>query len=765
MELPGYKILKKINQGGMATVYLALQESLDRRVALKVMSPVLSADKGFTERFRREANIVGQLSHPNIIAIYDIDEYKKIKYIAMDYLPAGSVTDRIHEGISAQESLDIVRQMALALEHAHDKGFIHRDIKPENILFRANGIPVLSDFGVARAVSSNTQMTNAGTVLGTPNYMSPEQARGKELDGRSDLYSLGVVFYEMLVGHPPYQAEEAVAVAIQHLTAPIPKLPAELSVYQPLINRLLAKKPEDRFQSAREVIDFIDSFNATLAIHKRSSGNAPEISTYDLFKALIATSYAHITSSIKKKIGAGPTVKKLETEISEITPTEVRPHIFGAGGLGVLVYRRINIRLALTIITVVIAAAIVIIWASTGSDSSSQVNAIDTVIDNPKNQITSTENSANSENTQPLDDGIKNSANEPQELAIAPENNPETSVNTAATAGSVEQPTTKPSPQKPTKFSVTVKTQPKDALVRIMNIRERYQDGIKLAPARYLVNVTKSGYFDFQQWYEVTNNNLTIEINLTKKPTAGKIIQHKLADGTNAPEMIVIEPGNFIMGSVSFPDTQPRREVSVDHYFAVSTTEITFEDFDKFTQATHSDFIGDQGWGREKRPVINVTWLQATAYTQWLSKQTQQKYRLITELEWEYIASNYGNQEYPWPGEEEDGREKANCRSGCKSTFSTFLTRKTAPAKTYPPNTLGIFELGGNVAEWTQDCYYPSYDSALNKNTEDCEFHSVRGGSYLDKIDELNVFRRESFPSDQFERDLGFRIVLELPGI
>lgn len=172
MQIPGYRIIRKINQGGMSTVYLAIQLSVGREVALKVMSPALNADPVFSERFQREANIVGQLSHPNIVSIYDIGRYKNLNYIAMDYLPGGSIHDKMTTGLSTQESLRITKEIALALDHAHDKGYIHRDIKPENILFRENDAAVLSDFGVAKTVSTASRMTNAGTVVGTPHYLS-----------------------------------------------------------------------------------------------------------------------------------------------------------------------------------------------------------------------------------------------------------------------------------------------------------------------------------------------------------------------------------------------------------------------------------------------------------------------------------------------------------------------------------------------------------------------------------------------------------------
>src|SRR3954467_3640701 len=210
LQIPGYRIIRKINQGGMSTVYLAIQISVGRIVALKVMNPGLTSDPAFNERFQREATIVGQLSHPNIVAIYDIGREADLNYIAMDYLPGGSVHDKMINGLTGEEALRVTKEVANALDHAHEKGYIHRDIKPENILFRADNSAVLSDFGVAKGIVGVSRMTHVGTVVGTPHYMSPEQTRGQPTDARSDLYSLGVVFFEMLTGALPYQGEDAV---------------------------------------------------------------------------------------------------------------------------------------------------------------------------------------------------------------------------------------------------------------------------------------------------------------------------------------------------------------------------------------------------------------------------------------------------------------------------------------------------------------------------------------------------------------------------
>ena len=258
LEIPGYSIEREIGRGGMARVYLAVQKKFGRLVAIKVVSPEYTADPSFGKRFVREARIIAQLSHPNIVQVHDAGVNEQCYYLVMEYLRGGDLNRRLKRGLHMQAAISVVKDIARGLDSAHSKGFVHRDIKPENILFREDGSAVLSDFGVARVISSDASITRHGTVVGTPQYMSPEQASGRTLDGRSDIYSLGVVFYRMLTGEVPFKADSAVAVGIRHLQDPIPRLPEHLSPMQPVIDRFLAKKPEQRFQSGAEVIDALD---------------------------------------------------------------------------------------------------------------------------------------------------------------------------------------------------------------------------------------------------------------------------------------------------------------------------------------------------------------------------------------------------------------------------------------------------------------------------------------------------------------------------
>ncbi|MEO5595953.1 MAG: protein kinase [Lysobacteraceae bacterium] len=258
IEIPGYRLLRLLGEGGMARVFLAVQQSLDREVALKILSPKLADDVDASARFLREARLAAQLHHPNIVPIHDVGLHDGVAYIAMQFEPGGTVAPDVGQPCDAVTALRIVRDIAIALDYAHGQGVVHRDIKPENILRRADGSCVLSDFGIARVIESQTVLTQEGTSIGTPQYMSPEQLRGEKVDGRADLYSLGVVLYQLLTGALPYTGSDGWAIGMQHINAAIPRLPTHLANMQPLLDTLMAKTVDGRPQTGAQVVRQID---------------------------------------------------------------------------------------------------------------------------------------------------------------------------------------------------------------------------------------------------------------------------------------------------------------------------------------------------------------------------------------------------------------------------------------------------------------------------------------------------------------------------
>ena len=252
-----YEIKSELGRGGMATVYHAYDPSFDREVAIKVLPREFLHNPQFLERFQREVKTIAQLEHPAIVPVYDVGEHDGLPYFVMRYMPGGSLSDMIKKGkFNLEDTARIVERLAGALSYAHRKGIIHRDLKPDNILFSEEAYPFISDFGIAKFAQSQTGGLTGSGIIGTPDYMSPEQATGSELDHRSDIYGLGVIVYQMLTGEQPYKSDTPMGVAIKHVTDPVPNillvdkdLPEELGE---VMTTTLAKDPKDRYPGAVE---------------------------------------------------------------------------------------------------------------------------------------------------------------------------------------------------------------------------------------------------------------------------------------------------------------------------------------------------------------------------------------------------------------------------------------------------------------------------------------------------------------------------------
>ncbi|NIM79531.1 MAG: protein kinase [Candidatus Aminicenantes bacterium] len=262
-EIPGYRIEKKLGRGGMADVYLGVQETLDRKVAIKILNPEMMQKPMLLQRFLNEARTASRLEHPNIVTIHNVEQIGDTCCIIMEYLQE-SLVDRIKLSptgkIEPGEAFRILKQVANALRYAHQEGFIHRDIKPDNILFRKDNTPVLVDFGIARPVHADTHLTATGMIIGTPHYMSPEQCKGEKIDAQSDLYSLGIVLYEMLTGCIPYKADSAAGILVKHIQSPVPQLSGQLVKYQPLLNKMVAKEKSQRVRSGEELLNLLREY-------------------------------------------------------------------------------------------------------------------------------------------------------------------------------------------------------------------------------------------------------------------------------------------------------------------------------------------------------------------------------------------------------------------------------------------------------------------------------------------------------------------------
>ncbi|MGK0500608.1 MAG: serine/threonine-protein kinase PpkA [Oceanicoccus sp.] len=743
MAIPGYRILSKIRQGGMSTVYLAVQESVDRQVAIKVMSPSLNNDPGFANRFKREATIVGQLSHPNIVSIYDVGKYKKYNYIAMDYLPGTPLQDRLKESIDRDSALDIVRDIALALDYAHSRGYIHRDIKPDNILFRENGGAVLCDFGIAKAIKTDINMTQLGSVLGTPHYMSPEQAQGKDTDGRSDIYSLGVVLFEMLCGQVPFSGDDPVAVAVKHISSPVPKLPVEHKLIQPIIETMMAKKPAQRYQTGNEVIAALDKLEHDLTEnanpHTQSSAST-SLQILQVSAALFSTLLTTVTLSLKRlmlskviftsspKALSSRQIEELDRFILDDDATELADELSDALLIQDTVEQlAITLNRGLLYWPVFIIGSILVLFIYIDKEHPERLRQVYSIFSMPV---------ANPEESR-IDLSVSTLPKAVVELSpIASSSDIESAEIVEASISSADI----------KRYELRINSQPADARISILNIKPRFRQGISLEPGDYRIKVAAEDYFSHTFWLRINDQpvqrSIILEAN-EKTIVAGTIIQHSFTiddkdsdNPINGPTMVVVA------------SSEPTS-------IAVSQYEISFHQYDIFAQQTERRLPKDFGWGRDNRPVVDVSYEDALAYAQWLTGQSDNAYRLPQQQEWQQAARADSTTAYWWG--DNSASKQANCKKGCDSKFAKLFGSRTAPVGHYPANGWQIFDSAGNVAEWLAGC-----QQWQSEQQQECKRAQIAGGSHQDSANKISADNIKTTAADTRSKTIGFRLVLEL---
>jgi serine/threonine protein kinase len=263
-----YRIIEVVGRGGMATVYKAYHDALSRHVAIKVLTVSLAEDEGFRERFRTEAVTVANLRHPSILQVFDIGEENGVRYLVMEFVEGTTLGAKLGRPWPPQEVVRTLTPIADALDYAHARGILHRDVKPSNVLLGRDGTAILADFGLARIASETVGLTRTGILVGTPEYMAPEQAAGRNATAAADRYALAVVAYEMLFGHVPFRSETPVATLLAHLQQPLPLDTESVRISPPLLRVLrkaLSKKPANRYATATEFVEAMRAVADTTA--------------------------------------------------------------------------------------------------------------------------------------------------------------------------------------------------------------------------------------------------------------------------------------------------------------------------------------------------------------------------------------------------------------------------------------------------------------------------------------------------------------------
>jgi formylglycine-generating enzyme required for sulfatase activity/predicted Ser/Thr protein kinase len=654
-----YTIGGEIAKGGMGVLYRAQDPLIGRTVAIKTIRlDILQGTTGKEEalkRFLREAQSVGNLSHPNIVTIYDVGEDEGLIYIAMEYVDGHSLEDLLKQNkkFSLDEIVQLFSQIGAALDYAHRKGIVHRDIKPANILVDANHKVTIVDFGIARTTAST--MTQTGMLMGTPRYMSPEQISGKKVDNRADIFSLGAILYELLTQCNPFEGESITTVIYKIMHAELrpisefnKQLPAELDG---VVRKALARDADARYQTCRELLDDL----------KKCSLSSGRVDT------------------LNENQG-----KKQETQLLD--------------GMESPVATAAKAKNPLFVVLVVMIAVLGIIFGVI-------------LLKGRKSSAPSAGGGHTAEPSLPAGAG-GTGAGKSIDLAarvVLPEAGPQAGAPPAA--GTKKQPpiTSPKAPQTPAAVSTAVeKTEAKPGTLPVGAVRNA------------------KGFVE--------------QVFFNRTP------------------MVLIPAGDFVIGSPNGQgneDEHPAHKVFIQDFW-LGKTEVTFEQFDFFCRETGRSLPGDEGWGRGNRPVINVSWEDAVAYCQWLSKKTLRNFRLPSEAEWEKAAHS----KYPW-GSGAPTSKNVNMK-GADDGFPF-----SAPVGSFPAGEsfCGILDMAGNVWEWTSDWYSVQYfqtsPSRDPRGPVSGSSRVVRGGSWKNGPDLIRSANRSNERPDRRLNVVGFRVAMD----
>ncbi|WP_395790756.1 SUMF1/EgtB/PvdO family nonheme iron enzyme [Aquimonas sp.] len=649
-QIAGYRLLRPLGRGGMAVVYLAVQLSLDREVAIKVMALDASADADRAERFEREARIIARLEHPSIVGIHEVGRTREGRpYYVMPYLARGDLSQR---DLSADEHqiADILAQLLDALGYAHARGIVHRDVKPENVLFDSGGRPQLADFGIALSRrSTNARITSDGLALGSGGYMSPEQARGEDVDGRADIYSLGVLTFELLTGELPFKASDGLTLALMHAQSPPPRLPTEVKHWQSFIDQAMAKDPRRRFRNAQAMQRALDALSA----HGLSGLNIRRLWLQARAQPLRSPPVLLLLGLFVSLLGA-TVFDQLRPPAQE--PAETMPAVpVEDPAAAAAVQRRLDEAALL------LARGQLVVPA--GDNAAESYLAV--LQARPENE----------EALSGLDavfDGLSQRA-----IAGLSQGQDDAALETVEQARLLAE-------------SAQLQARPgwqrfQGSLAALMRQRvEANIDALDRIGADSILG----------RWRDLGGDRAEINLlaeRIAALPTPGM----RLADANGPPLLFV-----------------PARQGNsrVERPFALMQRELTRAEYARFVVATRRDASScrrrgsllpsplrrrwnDPGFDQnENEPVVCISHADARAFAEWLSVRSGARYRLPTLGEWRHAA--------------QAGSRPARCgaanlaeRDGCRDGV-----RNTAQASRFPADALGFADFSGNVAEWTVDC-------------------------------------------------------------
>ena len=778
-QIGKYTVGRKLGAGGMADVYLATDSAMGRDVALKVLPPEFARDAERIHRFQKEVQASAALSHPNIIPVYDVGEAQvqglSYHYYTMALLPGGDLKQRIEQGLTSEESLSIIKSIADALGYAHDKGLVHRDIKPENILFDESDRPILTDLGIAKAINSGTKMTGTGMSIGTPHYMSPEQAKGEsDLDGRSDIYALGIILFEMLTGKVPYQGDNTMAVGIMHIQNPLPELPNYLKQYQGLLDNCLAKDKGSRYQHAQSLIQDIDRLSQGQSVkasqktrvvqgvqtHPQSSAN--QGLKWGVGGALIATLLVIGVYFYQQNTGpqrySSPATQQVQASIVNQPSTQSTQPVSPQKSEAELAQARLA-ELAITRQLDELAKAAEADIAALrltkpkGNNALEKIGemeqlkpnnalaaALTTQLTDKYRDLTLNVLTANQfdkaqdyiDTLEAIKPGYSQSQGLPAELARQKKRYEQAQARLAAERKRQEKEAAIIAAIEKVKSAISAK--------KFSQANTALQTLKSLSPNHSQLNALTKQYARAKEAYESVERYV------------GKIVS--------------IPAGSFMMGCSASDnqcasDEKPRHRVNV-RSFKLMESEVTFAMWDACVSAGGCSYKpSDSGWGRGDRPVVNVSYDDIIKqFIPWLNRSTGQTFRLPSEAEWEYAARAGSDTKYSW------GNNVGNSMANCDGCGSQWDNKQTAPVKRFSANQFGLYDMHGNVWEWTADCSNSNYKEAPSNGSAwtrgDCRWRVLRGGSWNSKPGNIRASNRYWNFTDYRWDDGGFRLAQDM---
>jgi serine/threonine protein kinase len=775
-------MISEIGEGGMSVVYLAEQISLKREIAVKVMRIEIAKNDLDVQRFKHEAKTIAQLDHPNIINIYNIGQTSKGEiFFTMPYLNHGDFSDYILEDES--EFIKLLMSICDGLSFAHQRGVIHRDIKPENLLFDKFGNVQIADFGIAVS-KDGTRMTQEHQIVGSAQYMSPEQARSLKVGPQTDVYSLGIVIYERLTGTVPFDGDESISILVDHVSTEPPQLSPKMRHWQKIIDKCLAKLPEDRYQSMSELKLALDSI-PTNAL-QRTNDSIQQVLTSDarkhlkwfipIFLLLLVIGVFSLNKTPEEIIS--PATEPQETNIV-VAPVEDEDTDTDINKISTKEQEETPPSSANS------TAPQIILKDEFASEGEEQLN---NTLENTElitqtsatEEITATELDQQQDMTE-VDSNVENSlsANNESLLLAAFENIEKYQLSRPKNNNATDQ------------LLQVLRSEPENekAIQGIENVGGKYYQLIKNSLLKYKFN-TALKHARSLSIFNTKTNNLNRKYKIQNKDLISIIKKLDISSDSFSVEKVkslarivkTIDPKNSLIATLNdqaqfklkpkvgetLLDEKNIETILITNNIAASTTEVSLEQYKEFSKQTNrvaakckqkgggGSFFGKKTWEKHffaqnsNHPVVCITQADANAYTKWLSKETGNRYRLPTKNEWTLMYAEANKNFKACESGNLAGKEANKIRNKESNYTCNDNYKFTAPVANFSKQKNGLFDIQGNVSEW------------ISCPPGNCNTPIAMGNSWYHGQQSNKAIHEEKHKIDSAYSHIGFRVVRDL---